>query len=204
MSKGLITALIVIGGIVVIVFGFFMWGAGIFDKAISEQERVNAQWADVQATYQRRMDLIPNLVSTVKGYADFEQETLVGVIEARAKATSVNIDPSNVTPDQLAQFQQAQDGLSSALSRLMVVVERYPDLKANQNFLDLQSQLEGTENRINVARQRYNEAVQGYNTYVRGFFRRMALSIFGGGEDFSPRKGFEAAQGADTAPVVKF
>ncbi|HOO10290.1 MAG TPA: LemA family protein, partial [Cyclobacteriaceae bacterium] len=135
---------------------------------------------------------------------DFEKETLTGVIEARAKATSVTIDPSNVTPEQLAQFQQAQDGLSSALARLMVVVERYPDLKANQNFLDLQSQLEGTENRINVARQRYNESVQGYNTYVRGFFRRMALSIFGGGEDFSARKGFEAQEGADKAPEVKF
>lgn len=204
MSKGLITTLVVIGAIVLLVLGFFMWGAGIFDKAIAQQENVNAQWANVQATYQRRMDLIPNLVSTVKGYADFEQETLTGVIEARAKATSVNIDPSNVTPDQLAQFQQAQDGLSSALSRLMVVVERYPDLKANQNFLDLQSQLEGTENRINVARQRYNASVQEYNTFVRGFFRRMALSIFGGGEDFSARKGFEAQEGADTAPEVKF
>lgn len=204
MSKGLITTLVIIGGLIVIVGGFFMWGAGIFDRAIAYQEEVNAQWADVQATYQRRMDLIPNLVETVKGYADFEKETLTGVIEARAKATSVSIDPSNVTPDQLAQFQQAQDGLSSALARLMVVVERYPDLKANQNFLDLQAQLEGTENRINVARQRYNESVKGYNTYVRGFFRRMALSIFGGGEDFSARKGFEAQQGADTAPVVKF
>ncbi len=204
MSKGLITTLIIVGALVVIIGGFFMWGAGTFDKAVAQQEKVNAQWADVQATYQRRMDLIPNLVNTVKGYADFEQETLTGVIEARAKATSVNIDPSNVTPDQFAQFQQAQNGLSSALSRLMVVVERYPDLKANQNFLDLQSQLEGTENRINVARQRYNEAVQEYNTYVRGFFRRMALSIFGGGEDFSVRKGFEAQQGADTAPVVTF
>lgn len=204
MSKGLITTLIIVGGLVVIVGGFFMWGAGTFDNAVAQQEKVNAQWADVQATYQRRMDLIPNLVSTVKGYADFEQETLTGVIEARAKATSVNIDPSNVTPDQFAQFQQAQNGLSSALSRLMVVVERYPDLKANQNFLDLQSQLEGTENRINVARQRYNEAVQEYNTYVRGFFRRMALSLFGGGEDFSVRKGFEAQPGADTAPVVTF
>lgn len=204
MSRGLIITLVVIGSIIVIVGGFISWGAGIYDSAVGAQEEVNAKWADVQATYQRRMDLIPNLVSTVKGYADFEQETLVGVIEARAKATSVNIDPSNVTPDQLAQFQQAQDGLSSALARLMVVVERYPDLKANQNFLDLQSQLEGTENRINVARQRYNDSVQGYNTYVRGFFRRMALNIFGGGEDFSPRKGFEAQQGADTAPVVKF
>ena len=201
MSKGLITTLVIIGAFVLLVGGFFMWGAGTFDKAIAYQEEVNAQWADVQASYQRRMDLIPNLVSTVKGYADFEQETLTGVIEARAKATSVTIDPSNVTPDQFAQFQQAQDGLSS---RLMVVVERYPDLKANQNFLDLQSQLEGTENRINVARQRYNESVRDYNTYVRGFFRRMALSIFGGGEDFSLRKGFEAQEGADTAPVVTF
>lgn len=204
MSKGLITTLVIIGAIVLFVGGFFMWGAGIFDNAVAQQENVNAQWADVQATYQRRMDLIPNLVSTVKGYADFEQETLTGVIEARAKATSVSIDPSNVTPNQLAQFQQAQDGLSSALARLMVVVERYPDLKANQNFLDLQAQLEGTENRINVARQRYNESVQSYNTYVRGFFRRMALNIFGGGEDFGVRKGFEAQQGADTAPVVQF
>lgn len=204
MSKGLITALAIIGAIVLFVIGFFMWGAGVFDKAIAQQEEVNAQWANVQATYQRRMDLIPNLVNTVKGYADFEKETLTGVIEARAKATSVTIDPSNVTPEQLAQFQQAQDGLSSALARLMVVVERYPDLKANQNFLDLQSQLEGTENRINVARQRYNESVQGYNTYVRGFFRRMALSIFGGGEDLSARKGFEAQEGADKAPEVKF
>lgn len=167
MSRGLIITLVAIA---VVVIGFFMWGTGVFDKAITFQEEVNAQWSDVQATYQRRMDLIPNLVETVKGYADFEKETLTGVIEARAKATSVTVDPSNVTPEQLAQFQQAQDGLSSALARLMVVVERYPDLKANQNFLDLQSQLEGTENRINVARQRYNDSVKGYNTYVRGFF----------------------------------
>lgn len=204
MSKGLIGTLIGLGAIVLIGFIFVSWGTGVYDNSIGLQEEVNAQWADVQATYQRRMDLIPNLVETVKGYADFEKETLTGVIEARAKATSVTIDPSNVSPDQLAQFQQAQDGLSSALARLMVVVERYPDLKANQNFLDLQSQLEGTENRINVARQRYNESVKGYNTYVRGFFKKMALNIFGGDEDFSPRKGFEAQQGDDTAPVVKF
>lgn len=196
--------MIVLGAIVVVVGGFFMWGTGVYDNAIGLQENVNAQWADVQATYQRRMDLIPNLVETVKGYADFEKETLTGVVEARAKATSITVDPSRATPDQIAQFQQAQDGLSSALARLMVVVERYPDLKANQNFLDLQSQLEGTENRINVARQRYNDSVRGYNTYVRGFFKRMALNIFGGDEDFGPRKGFEAQEGADTAPVVKF
>lgn len=204
MSKGLITVLVVVGILVVVIGGFVMWGAGVYDKAVKLQEDVNAEWSNVQSTYQRRMDLIPNLVETVKGYADFEQETLTGVIEARAKATSVTIDPANVTPQQLAQFQQAQDGLSSALSRLMVVVERYPDLKANQNFLDLQAQLEGTENRINVARQRYNDSIRLYNTYVRGFFKRFALSLFGGGEDFSVRKGFEASEGADQAPKVNF
>lgn len=204
MSKGLITGLAIVGVIILVIIGFVMWGTGVYDNAVKLQEDVNAEWSNVQATYQRRMDLIPNLVETVKGYADFEKETLTGVIEARSKATAVSIDPSNVTPEQLAQFQQAQDGLSSALARLMVVVERYPDLKANQNFLDLQAQLEGTENRINVARQRYNDTIRVYNTYVRGFFKRFALSIFGGGEDFSVRKGFEAAEGADKAPQVKF
>lgn len=204
MNKILIGVLVVLGLLIVLVGGFVMWGAGVYDQAVKLQENVNAEWANVQSTYQRRMDLIPNLVETVKGYANFEQETLTGVIEARAKATSVTIDPSKVSPQQFAQFQQAQDGLSSALSRLMVVVERYPDLKANQNFLDLQAQLEGTENRINVARQRYNESIREYNTYVRGFFKRFALGIFGGGEDFSVRKGFEASEGADKAPQVKF
>jgi LemA protein len=204
MSKGLITGLAIVGIIILVIIGFVMWGTGVYDNAVKLQEDVNAEWSNVQATYQRRMDLIPNLVETVKGYADFEKETLTGVIEARSKATAVSIDPSNVTPEQLAQFQQAQDGLSSALARLMVVVERYPDLKANQNFLDLQAQLEGTENRINVARQRYNDTIRVYNTYVRGFFKRFALSMFGGGEDFSVRKGFEAAEGADKAPQVKF
>ncbi|MBL7842438.1 MAG: LemA family protein [Cyclobacteriaceae bacterium] len=204
MNKILIGVLVVLGLLIVLVGGFVMWGTGVYDNAVKLQEDVNAEWANVQSTYQRRMDLIPNLVETVKGYANFEQETLTGVIEARSKATSVTIDPSKVTPQQFAQFQQAQDGLSSALSRLMVVVERYPDLKANQNFLDLQAQLEGTENRINVARQRYNDSIRLYNTYVRGFFKRFALGIFGGGEDFSVRKGFEASEGADKAPVVKF
>ncbi len=204
MNKILITILVVLGLLIVLIGGFVMWGAGVYDNAVKLQEDVNAEWANVQSTYQRRMDLIPNLVETVKGYANFEQETLTGVIEARSKATSVTIDPSKVTPQQFAQFQQAQDGVSAALSRLMVVVERYPDLKANQNFLDLQAQLEGTENRINVARQRYNESIREYNTYVRGFFKRFALGIFGGGEDFSVRKGFEASEGADKAPQVKF
>ncbi|MBX2944359.1 MAG: LemA family protein [Cyclobacteriaceae bacterium] len=204
MNKVLITILVVLGLLIVLIGGFVMWGASVYDNAVKLQEDVNAEWANVQSTYQRRMDLIPNLVETVKGYANFEQETLTGVIEARSKATSVTIDPSKVTPQQFAQFQQAQDGVSAALSRLMVVVERYPDLKANQNFLDLQAQLEGTENRINVARQRYNESIREYNTYVRGFFKRFALGIFGGGEDFSVRKGFEASEGADKAPQVKF
>lgn len=204
MNKILIGVLVVLGLLIVLVGGFVIWGTGVYDNAVKLQEDVNAEWANVQSTYQRRMDLIPNLVETVKGYANFEQETLTGVIEARSKATSVTIDPSKVTPQQFTQFQQAQDGLSSALSRLMVVVERYPDLKANQNFLDLQAQLEGTENRINVARQRYNDSIRLYNTYVRGFFKRFALGIFGGGEDFSVRKGFEASEGADKAPAVKF
>ncbi|MEP2669930.1 MAG: LemA family protein [Cyclobacteriaceae bacterium] len=177
-----------------------LWGGGIYNGFVSLEQEVNRTWANVESNYQRRMDLIPNLVNTVKGYADFEQETLTGVIEARAKATSVNIDPSNVTPDQLAQFQQAQDGLSSALSRLMVVVERYPDLKANQNFLDLQSQLEGTENRISVARQRFNDAVGAYNTSIKQLPGRLIASVTG----FEEKGFFKSAEGADTAPVVQF
>jgi LemA protein len=204
MSKGLIVTLAIIGVIFVFGFGFVMWGTGIYDNAVKAQETVNKEWSDVQATYQRRADLIPNLVNTVKGYADFEKSTLTEVVEARSKATSVQVDPTNLTPEKFQQFQQAQNGLTSALGRLLVVVEKYPDLKANQNFMDLQAQLEGTENRINVARQRYNDAVANYNIYVRGYFKRMALNMFGGGEDFSVRTGFEAARGAENAPTVKF
>ena len=133
------------------------------------QEQVTSQWAQVENVYQRRADLIPNLVNTVKGYAQHEQETLVNVIEARSKATSVNVDPGNLTPQALEQFNQAQEGLTSSLSRLMLVVERYPDLKANENFLDLQAQLEGTENRIAVARRDFIEAVRSYNTELKTF-----------------------------------
>jgi LemA protein len=146
------------------------------------------------------MDLIPNLVNTVKGYADFEQETLTKVIEARSNATAVKIDPTNLTPDKVAQFQQAQDGLSSALGRLLVVMERYPDLKANQNFLDLQAQLEGTENRIAVERKRFNDVVNVYNSSVRRFPAVMIAGIFG----FERKGYFEAAEGAEKAPTVDF
>jgi len=154
----------------------------------------------VETQYQRRADLIPNLVNTVKGYADFEQETLTGVVEARAKATSVQIDPTQLTPEKLAEFQQAQDQLSGALSRLLVTVEKYPDLKANQNFLELQAQLEGTENRISVARKKFNESVQGYNTSIRTF----PNNLFAGWYGFVAKGYFEAAAGAENAPTVQF
>jgi len=163
-------------------------------------EGVGAQWAQVENAYQRRADLIPNLVNTVKGYADFEQETLTQVIEARSKATSINIDPSNLNPQAIQQFQQAQEGLSSALSRLMVVVERYPDLKANQNFLELQAQLEGTENRISTERRKFNEATQQYNTYIRKFPKNLVAMIF----NFEKKGYFEADSGAEKAPEVNF
>lgn len=167
---------------------------------VEKQEAVTAQWSQVENVYQRRADLIPNLVATVKGYADFEQETLTAVIEARAKATSVNIDPSKLDANSIQQFQAAQDGLSSALSKLMVVVERYPDLKANTNFLELQAQLEGTENRIAVERKKFNEAARDYNTYVRKFPNNLIAGMF----DFEKMDYFEADQGAETAPKVEF
>ena len=164
------------------------------------QEAIPKAWADVEAQYQRRADLIPNLVNTVKGYANFEQETLTKVIEARASATQVKIDPSNITPEALAQYQQAQNGVSSALSRLLVSVEAYPELKANQNFLDLQAQLEGTENRITVARNRFNEVVQPYNVFIKKFPSNMIAGMFG----FTAKGYFEAAAGSEKAPEVKF
>jgi len=177
-----------------------LWGIAKYNGMVGKDQEVKRTWADVESDYQRRMDLIPNLVNTVKGYANFEQETLTKVVEARAKATSVNIDPSNLTPDKLAQFQQAQDGVSSALGRLMVVMEKYPDLKANQNFLDLQAQLEGTENRISVARKRFNEAVQIYNSAILGFPSNI-IAMIGG---FKEKGFFKSADGADKAPTVDF
>jgi len=192
--------LIVIGVIVLIGFMLYSFFAGRYNNMVALQENISKEWAQVESQYQRRADLIPNLVNTVKGYANFDQETLTILIEARASATQVKIDPSNITPEQLQQFQQAQGGLSSALSRLLVVAENYPDLKANQNFLDLQAQLEGTENRIAVARNRFNEVVQPYNQYIRVFPNNMLAGMYG----FTPRGYFEAAQGAENAPTVQF
>jgi len=186
-------------GLLAAVVAFLFSSCG-YNKMVEMDEQVTSQWAQVENVYQRRVDLIPNLVNTVKGYAAHERETLEGVIEARSKATSVNIDPKNLTPESIQQFNQAQDGLSSALSRLMVVVERYPDLKANQNFLDLQAQLEGTENRITVERQKFNQTTQTYNAYIRKFPQVIYAGWFG----FDKKTYFEAQQGAEKAPEVQF
>lgn len=196
ISKGLIA----IGVILIIALALYGSIRGAYNNMVQLDEDVTQQWAQVENVYQRRADLIPNLVNVVKGYAAHERETLEAVVEARSKATSVTIDPQNITPEQLAQFQQAQEGLSSALSRLMVVVERYPDLKANQNFLELQTQLEGTENRIANERRKYAEVVRDYNTNIRQFPRNIYASIFG----FDRKAQFEAMEGAQTAPVIEF
>ena len=173
---------------------------GTYNSLVNKEEWINESWAQVENVYQRRADLIPNLVNTVKGYAEHERQTLTDVIEARAKATSVNIDPANLNASTIQQFQQAQSGLSQALSKLMVVVERYPELKANQNFLELQAQLEGTENRIAVERQKFNQAVRDYNAYIRVFPKNIWAKLFG----FERKAYFEAQEGAETAPEVQF
>jgi len=192
--------LIVIGAIVVGIFILYRFFAGSYNNMVQKEETVTSAWAQVQNVYQRRADLIPNLVATVKGYAQHEQKTLTEVIEARAKATSITVDPKNLTPEKLAEFQAAQGQLSSALGRLLVSVEAYPDLKANQNFLDLQSQLEGTENRITVERQKFNEVVRDYNTYIRGFPRNTLAGMYG----FENKGYFEAKESAQEAPQVQF
>ena len=171
-----------------------------YNSLVDLDEGVSQSWANVETAYQRRADLIPNLVETVKGAADFERSTLESVINARAKATSIEIDPSNVTPEQFAQFQEAQSEVSSALNRLLVTVERYPELKANENFVKLQDQLESTENQILTARTRFNEAVQGYNGKVRRFPSNITANIFG----FDQKSYFEAEKGAEKAPEVEF
>ncbi len=171
-----------------------------YNDMVELDENVNREWSQVENQYQRRLDLIPNLVNVVKGYASHEKETLEGVIEARAKATQTTIDPSNMTEEQLANFQKSQDGLSGALNRLMVVVEKYPDLKATDNFKQLQAQLEGTENRITLARKDYNDAATIYNKEVRSFPNSMLAGIFG----FSVRPQFKAQEGAESAPTVQF
>ncbi len=173
---------------------------GTYNSMVNKEENVKTTWSQVENVYQRRADLIPNLVEIVKGYASHEQGTFTAVIEARAKATSMTIDPSKATPAQLKAFSDAQGELSSTLSKLMVVVEQYPNLKANENFMALQSQLEGTENRIAVERKRFNEAAQGYNTYIR----RFPANIFAGMFGFQSKAYFEAEEGANKAPKIKF
>lgn len=190
-------ALIAIFGLILILGGC---GCSSYNGLVSKDENVKAKWANVQSEYQRRNDLIGNLVETVKGAANFEKETLEAVISARSKATSIQVDPTNITPEKLAEFQQAQAGLSGALGRLLAVSEAYPDLKATQNFRDLQAQLEGTENRIKVARNDFNTAVQGYNTSARRFPGVIFANFFG----FHPKEGFKADPGAENAPKVKF
>ena len=185
---------------IAIVAVLFFWVKGAYNEMVTLDEGVNTAWSQVENQYQRRMDLIPNLVNTVKGYAAHEKETLEGVVNARAEATKTTIDPSNLNEETLKRFQAAQGELSSALSRLMVVGERYPELKANQNFSELQAQLEGTENRISVERKRFNEIAQGYNTYIRKFPNNILSGMFG----FQTKSYFSAESGAEKAPSVEF
>ena len=194
------TGIIVLIVIVVLVFWGFQWGISTGNKMVTMDDGVASAWSQVENVYQRRSDLIPNLVSTVKGYADFEKSTLTAVIDARAKATQVTVDPTKLTQASLQQFQQAQGGLSSALGRLMVVVEKYPELKANEGFMNLQAQLEGTENRITVERQKFNEIARGYNTYIRQFPQSIIASM----RKFEKKAYFEAEKGAEKAPKVQF
>jgi LemA protein len=200
MKKGCIIGVIIAAVLVIVVIGIISWGTRIYNGMVTMQESVTSQWGNVETAYQRRSDLIPNFVNTVKGAANFEQTTLTQVIEARAKATSVTIDPTKMNESNLQQFQQAQGQLSSALSRLMVVVEQYPQLKATQNFRDLQVELEGTENRIAVERRKFNEVARTYNTYIRRFPQNFLAGIFG----FQSKPYFAAAEGADKAPEVQF
>lgn len=185
---------------IVVIFGLYSWASGIYNKAVTFDQNIKESWGNVQTAYQRRTDLIPNLVETVKGYAKHEQTTLTAVIEARAKATSVTVDPSNITPEQMAAFTQAQSGVSSALSRLLVSVEQYPDLKANQNFLKLQDELSSTENQILTARTRYNEAIKPYNNNINTFPRNILAGMYG----LKEKPYFQAEAGSEKAPPVKF
>ncbi len=192
-NKGLIITIVVI----VLVA---LWGISSYNGLVGMDENVSNQWANVETQYQRRSDLIPNLVNTVKGYAKHESQTLEAVMAARSQATQVKIDPSNCTPQQLAAYQKAQGDVTTALGKLLAITENYPDLKANQNFLELQSQLEGTENRINVARKDFNDSAKEYNTSLRRFPRNIIASMFG----FEKRNYFEAEAGAEKAPKVEF
>lgn len=196
MKKWLIPGIVIF----IIVFGIYNWAKGFNNTAVVLQEDAKTTWSNVESAYQRRNDLIGNLVKTVQGAADFEKETLTQVIEARSKATSTSIDANNLTPENMAQFQQAQTGLTGALSKMLLVVERYPDLKANANFLELQSQLEGTENRINVARDRFNEGVNNYNKHIKVFPNSMLAGMF----NFSEMSRYKSNPGSENAPDVNF
>lgn len=191
---------VIIIAIVVVVVGIFGWITSAYNGMVTVEEEATTAFAKVQSAYQRRADLIPNLVETVKGYASHEQETLEGVVAARSKATQMTLDPEKMTPQKMKEFQAAQGELSSALGRLIAIQESYPDLKANENFRDLQVQLEGTENRINTERNQYNEAVQNYNVKIRRFPNSLLAGLFG----FEKMQKFEAETGAEKAPQVKF
>jgi len=200
MKKGCLVWIIVGAMLALVVLGIVSWGTKVYNQMVTLQEGVISQWGNVETQYQRRADLIPNFVNTVKGAAAFEQETLTQVIEARAKATQVTIDPTNMTAENMQQFQAAQGELSSALSRLMVVVEKYPELKATQNFRDLQVELEGTENRISVERRKFNEVALLFNTYIKKFPQTLLSGMFG----FAAKPYFESIEGAEKAPEVIF
>ncbi len=186
--------------IALLIFGLYSWVKGFNNTAVNLKETTSKNWGQVESSYQRRNDLIGNLVKTVQGAADFEKSTLEAVIKARSQATQTTIDPANITPEQLALFNKAQSGLSNALSRLLVTVERYPDLKANQNFLELQSQLEGTENRINVSRDRFNESVEPYNKHIKIFPNTLLAGVLG----FEDLNYYKSDIGSEKAPEIDF
>ena len=196
MKKGLVVLLVVAA----VAIGLFGWFKSNYNNMVKMDEGVQAAWSQVENVYQRRADLIPNLVATVKGYASHEQQTLEGVVSARSKATQITLDAENLTPDKLAEYQKAQGELGAALGKLLAITENYPELKANENFLSLQSQLEGTENRIAVERKKFNEAARNYNTEIRQFPKNIVANLFG----FEKKPYFEAAEGALQAPVVAF
>ena len=196
MKKGLIGIIIAAA----IVLGAFIWVKNGYNKMVVSDENVQAAWSQVENVYQRRADLIPNLVATVKGYAAHEAQTLENVVAARAKATQVTVDPSYLTPEALAKYNAAQGELSAALGKLLMITENYPDLKANQNFLELQAQLEGTENRITTERMKFNDTAKSYNTLIRTFPNNILASVF----NFEKKGYFEAQAGAETAPKVEF
>ena len=200
MKKGCLISIIIVAVIAFFAVSLIIWGTRVYNNMVTMNEGVTSQWGNVETAYQRRADLIPNFVNTVKGAANFEQSTLTQVIEARANATKVTIDPTKMTAENMQQFQQAQGQLSSALGRLMVVMEQYPELKATQNFRDLQVELEGTENRISVERRKFNDMAREFNTYIKRFPQNFLSGMFG----FDAKPYFEAQEGAEKAPEVKF